>query len=75
MPASESQMAAAQLAAYVEGLNQWMWSNRLTLKRREDSANVDRNWVTASQADRHSTLSMSQQGLLSVAHVSTSYVS
>ena len=31
------------------------------IERREDSANVDRNWVTASQADRHSTLSMSQQ--------------
>ena len=28
---SESQTAAAQLAACVEGLNQWMGSNRLTL--------------------------------------------
>jgi len=31
------------------------------IERRVDSANVDRNWVTASQADCHSTLSMSQQ--------------
>ena len=29
VPASESQMAAAQLAACVEGLDQWMGSNRL----------------------------------------------
>jgi len=25
------------------------------IERREDSANLDRNWATASQADRHST--------------------
>jgi len=25
------------------------------IERREDSANLDMNWVTASQADRHST--------------------
>jgi len=25
------------------------------IKRREDSANLDRNWVTASEADRLST--------------------
>ena len=31
------------------------------IERREVSDNVDRNGVTASQADRHSTLSMSQQ--------------
>ena len=29
--ASESQMAAAQLATCVEGINQWMGSNRLKL--------------------------------------------
>jgi len=49
VPASESQTAATQLAACVKGLDKWMGSNR------EDPANLNRNWATASQADRHST--------------------
>ena len=35
VPASESQMAAAQLAACVEGLDQWMGSNRLKLNAKK----------------------------------------
>jgi len=42
MLASQLQTAAAQLAACIE------------IECLEDSANLDRNWATASQADRHS---------------------
>jgi len=47
--ASESHMAAAQLAACVEGLDQWMGSNRLKLNTENTQLNLDRNSTVADK--------------------------
>ena len=53
VPASESQAAAAKLAACVKALDEWMGSNRLKTECRQDPANMDRHSAAAGQTDRH----------------------
>ena len=53
--APESQTAAAQLAALCRMSRSMDAVQQTEIECREDLANLDRNWVTASQADRHST--------------------
>jgi len=53
--ASESQTAAAELAACVKRSRSMDETQQTEIECRENSANLDRNWATTSHADRHST--------------------